>query len=220
MEEVLVFLKPDAIIRRYVGARAIKELIDAGFEVKYFGEISPSREFIASRHYAQHKGKFFYEWLVDYVTSSPLLVFILSGEDVIYEVRKLLGATIPEKADCNSIRGRYGIFGGINVAHASDSAESSMRELEIWREVIREEEGEEHDQDYLKKTEEYINRFIDSPMIDTMRYRELSRGVAEGEIGKEEARRIFEKLLSKESDFDVATLSKFAEIMIRNALNR
>ncbi len=216
-EDVLVFLKPDAVIRRYIGARTIKEFLDAGFKIGYFGEAYPSKEFIETKHYAQHKGEFFYDWLVDYVTSSHLLVFILTGDDVICEVRKLLDATITENADCNSIRGRYGIFGGINVAHASDSAENGKRELNIWKkDVIK----IERNYDYTERADAYINKYINFSMVDTIRYREISKQLMNEKINEKEAKYLFVNLLSKESDLNREIISRFAEIMIRNALSR
>jgi nucleoside-diphosphate kinase len=216
-EDVIAFLKPDAVIRRYIGARVTKEFLDAGFTVEYFGEAYPAKEFIEAEHYAQHRRKFFYDWLVDYVTSSHLLVFILTGDDVIYEVRKLLGATIPENADCHSIRGRYGIFGGINVAHASDNAENGKRELDLWkRDVIKVRKNG----GYTEEADAYLSRYIDAPMVDTVRYREISMQLVHEKINEEEARNLFVTLLSKESDVSRETLSRFAAIMVRNALSR
>ena len=216
-EDVLVFLKPDAVIRRYIGARTIKEFLDAGFKVEYFGEAYPSKEFIETKHYAQHRGKFFYDWLVDYVASSYLLVFILTGNDVIYEVRKLLGDTLPENADCNSIRGRYGIFGGINVAHASDNVENGKRELDIWkRDVIEIQKN----CDYTERANAYINKYIDSLTVDTLIYREISRQVINEKINEKEAKYLFVNLLSKESNLKREIILRFAGIMIRNALIR
>lgn len=216
-EDVLVFLKPDALIRRYIGARVIKEFLDAGFKVKYFGEVRPSKEFIAKKHYAQHIGKLFYEWLIDYVTSSPLLIFILNAKDAIYKVRKLLGATISENADCDTIRGRYGIFGGINVAHASDNAENGRRELEIWEDIVK---IEKEANNYMREASMYISKFIDFPMVDTIRYREISMEIVKEKIEKEEAKKLLMDLLRKESDFNIESIARFTEIIIRNALSR
>jgi nucleoside-diphosphate kinase len=216
-EDILVFLKPDAVIRRYIGARTIKEFLDAGFKVKYFGEAYPSKEFIETKHYAQHRGKFFYDWLVDYVASSHLLVFILTGNDVIYEVRKLLGATIPENADWNSIRGRYGIFGGINVAHASDNVENGKREIDIWKkDIIKIQKN----CDYTERANAYITKYIDSSMVDTLRYREISKKLMNEKINEKEAKYLFINLLSEESDLKREIILRFAEIMVRNALSR
>jgi len=211
MEEVLVFLKPDGVIRRYIGARTVKEFLDASFEIRYFGEISPRREFIATKHYIQHKGAFFYNWLVNYVTSSHLLVFILAEDNIIREIRASLGGTIPEKADYNSIRGKYGIWGGINVAHASDNAENGKRELEIWKELLT-----QNKQDCTEEAKAYVFKYINFPMIDTMRYREISKQILNEEICENEARSVFIDLLLKETDFDSETVLRFAEIMVRN----
>ncbi len=121
MSETLVFLKPDAVVRRYVGARTLKIFLDNGIEFKAFRIFKPTKSFFANEHYGIHKGRFFYTWLIEYVTSGPIAAAIATGDNVIETVRTLLGATVPEDALPGTIRGRYGIFGGINVVHASDS---------------------------------------------------------------------------------------------------
>ena len=212
MENALVFLKPDAVIRRYVGAGTIKEFLDAEFKIIYFGEEHPPKEFFATKHYSQHKGKFFYDWLLDYVTSSAILVLILTGDDIINKIRALLGHTIPENADCDSIRGKYGIFRGINVAHAPDNSENGKRELEIWKDIIKVQENYA----YAREAEAYIAKYIDFPMIECVEYRETLKQQMNNEINENEAKSIFINLLSKESDFDHETISQFAEIMIKS----
>jgi len=215
-QEVLMFLKPDAIIRRYVGARVIQEFVnDRQFEIACFEELYPPREFIAEKHYAQHKGKFFYKWLLEYVTSSPLLVFVLRGNGVVPKVRELLGSTIPENAPCNTIRGKYGIFGGINVAHASEDVDSARREVEMWKSVTKLE-----NRNHLRKANQYVKRYIDFQMVDSVRYREISELIVQGGIPQEEAKALFTSLLLRESDFAVETISQFAVLMVNNALLR
>lgn len=213
-EEVLVFLKPDAVIRRGIGAKVIQEFIDNKFEISYFGEIRPTREFIAE-HYAQHKEKFFYNWLIEYITSSPLLLLIMRGEEIVYKIRVLLGPTLPEKNSSNTIRGRYGILGGINVAHASDSVDNGRQEVDRWKKIVK-----IQDRDHMQKAIEYIKKYIDFPIVDTEEYRKISKLLVGEKIAKEDAKNIISELLQTESDFDNNTISQFADVVIENALLR
>lgn len=211
----MLFLKPDSVVRRYLGARTIKEILESDFEIEYFGKASPSREFFADEHYGEHKGKFFHEWLVDYAASSYVLVFILSGDNVVDEVRDMLGETKPEEADGETIRGKYGVLGGINVAHASDSKENAEREISIWKDLM-----EIEDVDYKKTAKDYMNKYIDQTMVDSLRYREISRSVISGKLDPVEAKKRFSSLLEKESDFVGETVENLAQAMLDNALLR
>ena len=136
-EKILSFLKPDGFVRRYVGARFVKELIKLGAQFEYFGEFKPKPEFIANEHYKEHKGKPFYNWLVSFITSAPIVVMILRGDGIAKKVRDLLGATMCEKADPSSIRGKYGLGAGVNVAHASEDSNAGLRETELWENILR-----------------------------------------------------------------------------------
>lgn len=217
-EMLLVFLKPDAVIRRYVGAQVTRELLDTGLTVERFGEPRPSREFLARSHYAPHKGKFFYDWLISYVSSGPLMAFILSGESAVSKVRSLLGATNPKDAELNSIRGRYGIPGGINVAHASDSAKNGRLEVELWTKMLT--GWNRNDVSPRKDAARYGDRYIDFPMLDSERYRELTRWLARGDLVKDKGLRCFQQLLAKESDLDGESVAALARVMVENALLR
>lgn len=213
-ERILVFLKPDGFIRRYTGARLIKELFKYNFNFEYFGEFKPSKDFIANKHYAEHKGKPFYEWLVNFITSAPILVIILSGENVAQQVRSLLGATICEKADPGSIRGKYGLGRGINVAHASESSEAGRRETELWSQIL----NIDSKVDYRSKAKEYIEKYQDYPMIDALRYREIGEDLKNGKLSKSEAKKKFKSLISKETDLDTNKLDDFFSAVVDNFL--
>lgn len=125
MEQTLFVLKPDATIRRYVSADVIKTLMKK-YKVISFKEVKVPRDF-SEIHYAEHRGKFFYDWVVNFLTIYNVVVLVLEGNNVIKGVRELLGKTIAQEAAPNTIRGKYGIWGGVNVAHASDSIESAER---------------------------------------------------------------------------------------------
>lgn len=211
-EKTLVFLKPDAVVRRYVGARVLDELLDE-YDVAHFQVVDPDREFIAGEHYPQHEGKFFFEWLVDFVDAAPLIVTILRGEDVIDGVRERLGDTIPQEADPRSLRGRYGTYGGLNVAHASDSPQNAATEIDRWRPIL---EGAAGSASPVAR--DYVEQYLNYPTIDPVRYRELTERVIEGELEPEPARDHFAHLLSKESDAPVASITRLADVMVENAL--
>ena len=83
MNETLIFLKPDAVIRRYVGARTLKILLDNEIEFKAFQIFQPTKNFIANDHYGIHKGRFFYNWLIGHVTCGPIAAAIVTGNNVI-----------------------------------------------------------------------------------------------------------------------------------------
>jgi nucleoside-diphosphate kinase len=92
-------------------------------------KIAPS---LAEQHYAPHKGKPFYDGLVKFMTSSPVLVMALAGKDVINISRKMMGATFGSKAEPGTIRGDFGVSNSFNLIHGSDSAESATRELGLF----------------------------------------------------------------------------------------
>ncbi|MDA8217555.1 MAG: nucleoside-diphosphate kinase, partial [Dehalococcoidales bacterium] len=87
---------------------------------------------LAERHYAVHKGKFFYEDLVNYITSSPVAVAVVEGPDAIKVVRTMVGATRPGEAAPGSIRGDLGVTGLRNLIHASDAPETAEAETSLY----------------------------------------------------------------------------------------
>jgi nucleoside-diphosphate kinase len=214
MEEMLILLKPDGMIRRYSGARALKSILELGVSINFFQILKPKKEFLADKHYAEHKGKFFYDNLVNFMSSTELAVVIASGDNVVEKVRTLLGKTMCEKADPLSIRGRYGTTKGINLVHASDSNETAEREVKLWKEIINIEEGK----NYEKEMTNYIKTYENFPMIDSVRYREISKDLSEGKISKEEAEKIINELLIKETDFEEGIVNKLPALITENIL--
>ena len=97
MERSLVIIKPDGTVRRNVGAHVLKALMDRGYHVKAFKEMKVSESF-ARLHYDVHKEKPFFPWLVQFISSAPVLAMILEADDVIQGVRDALGATFVQKA--------------------------------------------------------------------------------------------------------------------------
>jgi nucleoside-diphosphate kinase len=130
MERTLIILKPDAVQRGLIG-EIITRFEKKGIQIlgARFMQIPHQ---LAERHYEPHKGKPFYEGLVKFMTSSPVLVLALAGKDVIAISRKMMGATFGSKAEPGTIRGDYGVSNSFNLIHGSDSPESAARELDLF----------------------------------------------------------------------------------------
>jgi nucleoside-diphosphate kinase len=130
MQRTLVLIKPDAVARRLVGS-IVSRFEQKGFWIVAMKHMTMSRS-IADRHYAEHVGKPFFNDLVGFMTSSPLVAIVLEGPDVIALVRKMVGKTKVAEAEPGTIRGDYAASTQQNLIHASDSPESAKREIEIW----------------------------------------------------------------------------------------
>ena len=130
MERTLIILKPDAVQRGLCG-RILARFEDKGLQIVGAKFMRISQE-LAQTHYAPHKGKPFYDGLVKFMTSSPVLVLALAGKDAIVITRKMMGATFGSKADPGTIRGDFGVSNSFNLIHGSDSAESAQRELNLF----------------------------------------------------------------------------------------
>jgi nucleoside-diphosphate kinase len=87
---------------------------------------------LARQHYAVHEGKPFFEPLIEYITSSPVVVLVLEGPQAILAARNTIGATRPEEATAGSIRGDFGMMVGRNLVHGSDSPENAAAEVALW----------------------------------------------------------------------------------------
>ena len=129
-ERTLVLVKPDGVQRQLVG-RILGRYEERGLRIVGLKLVKVDRE-LAERHYAVHRGKPFFEGLVDFITSGPLVAAALEGPDAIAMVRTMNGATKPIEASPGTIRGDLAVEMGQNLVHASDSAESAASELAIW----------------------------------------------------------------------------------------
>ncbi len=130
METTLIILKPDAVQRGLMG-RLIGRFEDKGFQV-VGAKMMLIDQALAERHYEPHKGKGFYEGLIKFMTSSPVLVLAIRGVGVIEMSRKMMGATFGSQADPGTIRGDFGVSNSFNLIHGSDSPEAAERELELF----------------------------------------------------------------------------------------
>jgi nucleoside-diphosphate kinase len=130
VERTLILVKPDAFARNLSGE------IVARFERKGLRlvalELRTLDREIAATHYAEHEGKPFYEELVSFITSGPLVALVLEGDDAVRAARQVIGATNPLEATTGSIRGDYAIAVGQNMVHGSDSPESAAREVALF----------------------------------------------------------------------------------------
>ena len=129
-ERTLVLVKPDGVQRQLVG-RILARYEERGLRIVGLKLVTVDRD-LAERHYAVHKGKPFFEGLVAFITSGPLVAAALEGPDAISMVRSMNGATKPVEAAPGTIRGDLAVEMGQNLVHASDSAESAAMELSIW----------------------------------------------------------------------------------------
>ncbi len=126
VEKTLMIIKPDATAKRAIGD--IISMVEDKFEIvgivmKKF-TVDEAREF-----YAVHKGKPFYDSLVEFMTSGPIVGLLLQGEDAIKRLREVVGATDPSKARPGTIRAKFGTDIQRNAVHASDSPESAAYEI-------------------------------------------------------------------------------------------
>jgi nucleoside-diphosphate kinase len=130
MERTLIIFKPDAVQRGLCG-EILTRFEKKGLQIAglKFMRIPAGT---AETHYAPHKGKPFYEGLVKFMTSSPVVVVALQGKDAITIARKMMGATFGSKAEPGTIRGDFGVSNSFNLIHGSDSPEAAQKELGLF----------------------------------------------------------------------------------------
>jgi nucleoside-diphosphate kinase len=129
-ERTLVLIKPDAVQRLLIG-RIIARFEDRGLKVVALKLVTVDRG-LAERHYAVHRGKPFFEGLLEFITSSPLVALALEGPKAISLVRSMVGATRPAEAAPGTIRGDLALETAQNLIHASDGPETASSELALW----------------------------------------------------------------------------------------
>jgi nucleoside-diphosphate kinase len=130
MERTLILVKPDAFARNLTG-EIIARFERKGLRLAALQQMTMTRE-LAAQHYAEHEGKGFYDELVDFITSGPLVAMVLEGESAITAARQVIGATNPIEANTGSIRGDYATSVGQNMVHGSDAPESAAREIGLF----------------------------------------------------------------------------------------
>jgi nucleoside-diphosphate kinase len=130
MQQTLVIFKPDCVQRRLVGA-ILARFEAKGLRIAALKMIQVDRG-LADRHYAEHRGKPFFEGLIGFIISAPVVVGVLEGNEAVAVVRSMLGATSGVAAAPGTIRGDFSISKQNNLVHGSDSPESAQREIALW----------------------------------------------------------------------------------------
>ena len=130
MEKSLVLIKPDAMQRGLVGTIIIR-LEKQGLKLVALKMLHLDKA-LAQKHYAIHKDKPFFNSLVDYVSSAPIIAAVFEGEGAVEVIRKLMGATDPAKAEAGTIRGDLGLDIERNTVHGSDSVETAEEEIKLF----------------------------------------------------------------------------------------
>ena len=130
MERTLVLVKPDGVQRGLIG-KIISRFEDRGLRLvaAKFLQVSPE---LASKHYSVHQGKAFYEGLIRFITSSPVMAMVWAGPDAIAAVRQTVGKTRGTEAAPGTIRHDYALQAQFNLTHASDSPENAEAEIALW----------------------------------------------------------------------------------------
>ena len=126
-EQTLVLVKPDGVQRALAGT-IISRLEARGLRIVAMKMLQVSRD-MAVRHYGVHQGKPFFEGLVDFITSGPVIAMVLEGRSAVEMVRSTVGVTDPLQAQPGTIRGDLGVDIGRNLVHASDSPETAVQEI-------------------------------------------------------------------------------------------
>jgi nucleoside-diphosphate kinase len=130
MQRTLIIFKPDCVHRRLVG-EILGRFERRGLRIAALKLITVDRA-LAEKHYAEHKGKPFFERLIEFITSAPVIVGVLEGNEAIAVVRGMLGTTDGAAAAPGTIRGDFAISKQNNLIHGSDSPESAVRETALW----------------------------------------------------------------------------------------
>lgn len=130
VQRTFVAIKPDGVERGLIG-EVINRFERRGLKLVGMKLLQVSRE-MAETHYGEHKGKPFYDGLVSYITSAPIVGMVLEGKDAVALARNVIGATNPANAAPGTIRGDFAVEIGRNIVHGSDSPESAKREIGIF----------------------------------------------------------------------------------------
>jgi len=130
VERSLVLIKPDAIQRGLAG-EIVTRLERRGLKIVAMKMLHMDKT-LAQRHYAIHKDKAFFNKLVDFITSSPIIAIVFQGKDAVEIIRQTMGETDPVKAKAGTIRGDFGLDIQHNLIHGSDSAENASEEINLF----------------------------------------------------------------------------------------
>lgn len=135
MERTLVIIKPEAVKKKLVG-KIISIYEDNRLEIVH-AHRTLATQAVLEQHYADLKGKSFFQEVLDYMSSSEIVVLILEGENAVNNVRKINGATNPANAEAGTIRYMFGENVEANAVHGSCDVETAVKEIGMWRDLIR-----------------------------------------------------------------------------------
>jgi len=130
VERTFAMVKPDGFKKKLCG-EVMSRFERKGLTIHAVKVMNVSVE-LAKKHYAEHEGKGFFQDLIDFITSGPVMAMVVEGENAVAAVRQLNGATDPLKANPGSIRGDYATSIDENIVHASDAPETAAREIALW----------------------------------------------------------------------------------------
>jgi nucleoside-diphosphate kinase len=154
VERTLIIVKPDGVQRGLV-AEILGRFERRGLKIAALKMIHIDRP-LAERHYAVHKGKFFFDDLVAYITSGPVVVAAIEGPEAIAIVRAMIGKTRPAEADSGTIRGDLAVAGLRNLVHASDALETAKAEIDLYF-------GEDEVHSYARDVDRWVYEQIERP---------------------------------------------------------
>ena len=130
VESTLVLIKPDAVNRGLIG-NVILRLEKSGLRISALKLISIDKD-LAGTHYQEHKEKLFFNSLVNFITSSPVVAIVVSGPEAIHKTRSLMGSTNPLESNPGTIRGDYGLTVEKNIIHGSANKEDAIKEIRLY----------------------------------------------------------------------------------------
>jgi len=130
MERTYLMIKPDGVQRGLCGD-IVSRFEKKGLKLTAMKLMQIPKE-TAENHYGEHKGKKFYDSLIAYITSGPVLAMVWEGENAVSVCRNMMGKTNPQESAPGTIRGDFGMVTGVNIIHGSDSPESAAREISIF----------------------------------------------------------------------------------------
>lgn len=129
-ERTFVAIKPDGVKRGLIG-QIIQKFESKGYKIIGLKMLNVNKELV-EKHYSEHLGKPFYERLIAYITSGPVVAMVIQADNTVAGVRKIMGATNPVNAEAGTIRADFAQTMEFNVIHGSDSVESANREIDLY----------------------------------------------------------------------------------------
>ena len=214
--QLLTFLKADAVLRKNVGAAIVKDfLANEDMEILSF-ESRKVDEALSADHYAHVADRPFYPWLEHYVTACPVYVMLIEVEDdaAVDRLRAFLGKTKAHEAAPETIRGRFGIYAGVNCVHLSDSIASGQRETDLWKARLNIQEG-----NFDLTPEELSQKYDASLPNQTLDMREICVQIADSGAASDGQKQKIRQCLKQENpELTPEHLDALLKIVLGSAL--